>query len=65
VARDLCGELVSGDSSDGPSTKYVRTKEAKAAQALRISQLERQGYTVRVGQSAGLTVFRWGCGGER
>jgi hypothetical protein len=60
VAQDLCGELVSGDSSDEAPTKYVRTKEAKAAQALRISQLEREGFTVVQGPSGGLTVFKFG-----
>jgi hypothetical protein len=47
--RDLTGQLVS-DSSDDKPTKYVRTKEARARQALRIAELTR----------SGLTVFRFG-----
>jgi hypothetical protein len=49
------------DSSDGPSTKYVRTKENRARQALRIAELTRQGYGVVQGPS-GVTVFRFGGG---
>ena len=56
--RDLCGHLVSSDSSDERPTKYVRTKENRARQALRVAELTRQGYTVV--DRGGLTVFRFG-----
>jgi hypothetical protein len=55
-ARDLTGNIVSDSSDDKPTTKYVRTKEAKARQALRMAELTREGYTVVQGGS-GLTVF--------
>jgi hypothetical protein len=58
VAKDLCGELVSSDSSDEPPTNYVRTQAAKARQAERIRELTAEGYTVLRGQ-AGLTVFNF------
>jgi hypothetical protein len=64
TARDLCGQLVSSDSSDERPTKYVRTKENRARQALRIAELTRDGYSVVQGPG-GATVFRWGCGDER
>jgi hypothetical protein len=54
---DLTGSLVSDGDEQPEPAKYVRTKEAKAAQALRIAALERQGCTVVRGQ-CGLTVFR-------
>ena len=62
TALDLTGAIVRdspplvGGSDDKPEPKRVRTKEARARQALRIAELERQGYTV-VDNGCGLTVF--------
>jgi hypothetical protein len=58
-ARDLTGNIVS-DSDDKPEPKRVRTQGARAAQALRIAELERQGCTVVVSKTSGATVFRFG-----
>jgi hypothetical protein len=55
MTRDLTGNIVS-DRDDKPATKHTLSR--KAAQALRISQLEREGCTVVRGPG-GLTVFRW------
>ena len=58
MTRDLCGEKLEPDR-EAPEPKRVRTQAAKAAQALRIAELTRQGYSVVVG-STGATVFRFG-----
>jgi hypothetical protein len=59
TARDPTGNIVS-DSDDKPTTKYVRTKENRARQALRMAELVRQGCTVVVSKTSGATVFRFG-----
>ena len=56
---DLTGSLVSDGDEQPEPTRYVRTKEAKARQALRMAALERDGHTVLRGQT-GLTVFKFG-----
>jgi hypothetical protein len=57
--RDLTGAIIRDSEPDKPSTKYVRTQAAKAAQAERIRQLTAEGCTAIRGPG-GVTVFRFG-----